>query len=229
VKISVLGTGMVGRALAGRLAGVGHQVVVGTRDPATTLARIGTDAMGAPPYAGWQEEHPDVTLVSAAEAGAHAELLINATAGTASLTALDGAGVAHRDGLIVMDVANALEFPADGSAPALAVVGADSLGEQIQRRFPHLRVVKALNTMNCEVMADPTRVPGDHVVFVAGDDAEAKRTVGSLLRELGWVAGNVVDLGGLEAARGTEMFMPLWLSIMQAAGTADFNINIVRS
>src|SRR3954451_23276200 len=147
VKISVLGTGMVGRALAGRLAEVGHEVVVGTRDPDALLARSGPDA-----YARWQEQHPAVGLVPAADAGASAELLVNATAGTASVAALTGAGLADRPGLVVLDVANALVF-GDGRTPTLAVANTDSLGEQIQRAFPRARVVKALNTMNCGVMA----------------------------------------------------------------------------
>ena len=90
-------------------------------------------------------------------------------------------------------------------------------------------MVKALNTMNCEVMARPDRVPGDHVVFVAGDDAEAKRVVVGVLGDLGWKRSNVVDLGGITAARGTEMFMPLWLSLMGALGTTDFNLRLSRA
>src|SRR4051812_12749211 len=104
-----MGTGMVGRALAGRLAEVGHDVVIGTRDPAAMMARTGTDAMGTGPYSQWQDSHPAVRLVPAAEAGAGAELLVNATAGVASVDALRGAGVGDRPGLVVMDVANALE------------------------------------------------------------------------------------------------------------------------
>jgi 8-hydroxy-5-deazaflavin:NADPH oxidoreductase len=223
VKISVMGTGAVGRTLAGRLSEVGHDVVVGTRDPAALLARSGPDA-----YAGWQEEHPAVGLVPAAEAGATAELLVNATAGTASVAALTGAGLADRPGLVVLDVANALVFDG-GPAPTLAVANTDSLGEQIQRAFPRARVVKALNTVNCAVMARPDRVPGDHVGFVAGDDADAKRAVTDLLADMGWPRPSVLDLGGIAAARGTEMYMPLWLALMGALGTADFNISLTRA
>jgi predicted dinucleotide-binding enzyme len=77
-------------------------------------------------------------------------------------------------------------------------------------------------------MADPDRVPGDHVVFLAGDDADAKQVVAGVLADLGWKRSNVLDLGGIAAPRGTEMFMPLWLSLMAALGTADFNISISR-
>jgi predicted dinucleotide-binding enzyme len=227
VKISVLGTGVVGRALAGRLAGLSHEVVVGTRDPDATLARTEPDRQGTPPYSQWQEQNPAVRLVSLADAGAHAELLINATAGAGSVDALTAAGVADRDGLVVLDVANPLVFSAEG--PALSVANTDSLAETLQRAFPNAHVVKSLNTMNAAVMVDPARVPGDHVVFVAGDDASAKETVTRLLGEFGWGTGRVVDLGGLTAARGAEMFVLLWWSMTQAFGTYDLNISVNRA
>jgi predicted dinucleotide-binding enzyme len=225
MRIAVLGTGTVGRALAGRLAGLGHDVVIGTRDPAATLARTEPDAQGTPPYRRWQEQHPDVALVALPDAGAHAELVVNATAGTGSADALAAAGVGDRAGLVVMDVANPLVFTADG--PALSVANTDSLAESLQRAFPGVHVVKALNTMNAEVMVNPDRVPGEHVVFVAGGDAGAKATVSELL-EMGWTAGRIVDLGDLAAARGTEGFLLLWLRIAQAYGTFDLNIAVLR-
>jgi predicted dinucleotide-binding enzyme len=227
MRIAVLGTGMVGRALARGLAGAGHDVVIGTRDPVATLARTEPDRAGTPPYRQWQEQHPDVRLVPLPEAGAHAELLVNATAGTASTEALARAEAGERDGLVILDVANPLVFTADG--PALSVANTDSLAETLQRAFPRARVVKSLNTMTAEVMVDPGRVPGEHVVFVAGDDAEAKETVSGLLGELGWPEARVVDLGGLAAARGTEGFLLLWLSIARAYGTFDLNIAVQRA
>jgi 8-hydroxy-5-deazaflavin:NADPH oxidoreductase len=227
MKIGVLGTGVVGRTLAGRLAGLGHDVVVGTRDPDATLARTEPDRQGTPPYTQWQAQHPDVRLVSLAEAGAGSELLVNATSGEASVDALAAAGVKGRDGLVVLDVANPLAFTAEGLA--LSVANTDSLAETLQRRFPAARVVKSLNTMNCAVMVDPASVPGDHVVFVAGDDAAAKETVGSLLGEFGWGPGRVVDLGGLVAARGTEAYVLLWWAMTQTFRTPALNIGIYRA
>ena len=223
MKISVLGTGQVGRALAGGLAALGHEVAVGTRDPDATLARAEPDAQGTPPYARWQEEHPDVRLVTLAEAGADAELLVNATSGSASRDALAAAGAGERDGLVVLDVANPLVFGADGLS--LSVANTDSLAETLQRAFPAARVVKALNTVNSAVMVDPARVPGQHVMFVAGDDAAAKDTVTGLLGELGW-AGRVLDLGGLRAARGMEMYVVLWWYAARAVGTFDLNVTV---
>ena len=227
-KVAVLGTGMVGRALAGRLAELGHDVVVGTRDVEQTLARGEPDAMGNPPYKEWQESNPGVRLVPFAEAGAHGELVVNATAGGGSLDALAGAGAANLAGKVIIDVANPLDF-SQGRPPVLSVVNTDSLAEQIQRAFPDARVVKTLNTMNAYVMVDPSRVPGRHHVFVAGDDEAAKETVKRLLSELGWPEEAIVDLGGIRAARGTEMYLPLWLSLWGALGTGDFNIAVVRA
>jgi 8-hydroxy-5-deazaflavin:NADPH oxidoreductase len=228
VKIAVLGTGMVGQTLAGRLAALGHQVTVGTRDPEATLARAASpEGAGTPAYSSWQAEHPAVRLATFGAAAEQAELIINATAGGASLQALASAGPANLDGKVILDVANSLDF-SRGFPPSLSVVNTDSLAEQIQRAHPTARVVKSLNTMNCRVMVDPARVPGEHVVFVSGDDSDAKATVAGVLGELGWAPGAIWDLGGLSTARGAEMLMPVWLSIMQKLGSGDFNFAIAR-
>jgi predicted dinucleotide-binding enzyme len=112
--------------------------------------------------------------------------------------------------------------------PSLTVCNTDSLGEQIQRAFPAARVVKALNTVNAQVMVDPAGVGGgDHDLFVCGDDAEAKRQVTDWLGEwFGW--RNVVDLGDISTARGTEMLLPLWVRLWAALGTPRFNLKVVR-
>lgn len=224
MRIAVLGTGVVGRTLAGALAALGHDVVVGTRDPAATLARTEPDGGGTPPYAQWQEQNPAVRLVPLADAGAHAELLVNATSGAASKDALASAGVGERAGLVVLDVANPLVFGADGLA--LSVANTDSLAETLQRAFPGARVVKALNTVTASVMVDPASVPGEHDILMAGDDAEAKQLVTGVLGELGWAPDRVLDLGGLTAARGMEMFVVLWWSMTQALGTYQLNIAV---
>jgi predicted dinucleotide-binding enzyme len=107
-------------------------------------------------------------------------------------------------------------------------VGDDSLGEQIQRTFPETRVVKALNTVNCDVMVDPGRVPGEHDIFVCGDDEGAKVQVRELLASFGWPPGSIVDLGGIQAARGTEGHLLLWLRLWTVVGSGDFNVKVVR-
>ncbi|MEP6528251.1 MAG: NAD(P)-binding domain-containing protein [Nocardioidaceae bacterium] len=227
MKIAVLGTGMVGRTLSSRLAGLGHDVVIGTRDVDRTLSVAEPDRMGNVPFAQWQADHPEVRLLTFADAGAHGEVVVNATAGGVSLAALEAAGADNLAGKVLIDVANTLDF-SQGRPPTLSVVNTDSLGEQIQHAFPDARVVKTLNTMNASVMVDPSRVPGDHDVFVAGEDADAKETVKALLREFGWKGDNIVDLGGIRSARGTEMYLPLWLSLWGVLGTPDYNIKVVR-
>jgi len=225
MKIAVLGTGNVGRTLAGRLAEVGHDVVVGTRDPVATLARTEPDGMGTPPFAQWQAGHPAVRLVPFADAGAHGEVVVNATAGGGSLAALEAVGAASLDGKVLLDVGVPLDF-SHGFPPSLLVKDTDSLAEQIQRAAPEARVVKSLNTMNCAVMVDPSRVPGPHDVFLAGDDPAAKEVVKGLLRELGWADEVIRDVGDLSAARGLEMFVALWVRLYASLGTADFNIHV---
>src|SRR5437867_1357761 len=219
MKIAVLGTGMVGQVLAGRLTDGGHDVTVGTRDPQATLARSDPGPWGTPAFRVWQADHPAVKLATFADAAADAELVVNATAGGASLIALESAGADNLAGKVILDVANALDF-SHGMPPSLSVVNTDSLAEQIQRAHPAAKVVKSLNTMNCSLMVEPSRLPTQHTVFVAGDDADAKATVKALLTEFGWTEDRIVDLGGLVSARGTEMFVTLWLSLMQTLGAA---------
>jgi predicted dinucleotide-binding enzyme len=216
VRIGVLGTGMVGRAIATKLVELGHEVRMGSRDAANVNA-VEWAASAA-------ERASHGTFEDAADFG---ELVFNCTAGTASLEALGQAGKDALDGKVIVDVANALDF-SHGRPPTLSVSNTDSLGEQIQRSYPDARVVKALNTMNCEVMVNPGLVSGGHNVFVCGDDAEAKADVTSLLESFGWSPERIVDLGGIGASRGTEMYIPLWLLLMGALGTPHFNIEVVR-
>jgi len=126
---------------------------------------------------------------------------------------------------VLLDVANPLDFSA-GFPPTLSVKDTDSLAEQIQRAHPEARVVKSLNTVNGAVMVDPARLAEPTTVFVAGDDAEARAVVRDLLVELGW--SDVVEFPALDAARGLEMWLPLWVRLMGTLGTADFNLKLVR-
>jgi predicted dinucleotide-binding enzyme len=216
MRIGVLGTGAVGRAIATRLDQLGHAVTMGSRSAESEplcewIAEAGESAGGG----------------SFAEAAAEAELLFNCTAGIASLAALEAAGADNLAGKTLVDVAVPLDFSA-GFPPTLAICNDDSLGEQIQAAFPETRVVKALNTVNSAVMVDPGRIRGDHSIFVCGDDGAAKAQVSALLQAIGWPAESIVDLGGIEAARGTEMYLPLWLRLYGHFGDADFNVSLAR-
>jgi 8-hydroxy-5-deazaflavin:NADPH oxidoreductase len=159
MKIAVIGTGMVGRTFASRLIGLGHDVVIGTRGVTDTLSRTDQSRPGMPPYSEWQREHPDVGLASFADAGAHGEVIINATAGVATLNALEAVGADNLAGKVLVDIALPLDG-APGQTRSLVVANTDSLGEQIQRAYPDARVVKTLNTVFVEVMVDPARYPG---------------------------------------------------------------------
>jgi predicted dinucleotide-binding enzyme len=224
MKIAVLGTGSAGRTLAARFAELGHDITVGTRDVATTLA-VG-DSDGNESYGTWAGQHQDVRLATFAGAVADAEIVVNATNGSASRTVLDAAGEDSLGDKVLLDVANPLDFSA-GFPPTLLVKDTDSLGEQLQRAFPRLRVVKALNTVTASVMAYPQDLAGgDHTIFVCGNDAVAKNTVNALLAELGHT--DVIDLGDISGARGTEMYLPLWVRLMSRLGTAQFSIKLVR-
>lgn len=202
MRVAVLGTGTVGRTIAGKLSELGHDVRVGSRS-------AGDDK------------------VAYADAAAHGEVVFNCTSGGASVDALTAAGEENLDGKLLIDVANPLDF--SGGGPALFTDTTDSLGERIQRAFPGARVVKSLNTVTAAVMVEPSRVSGDHVVFVCGDDDAAKGEARALLGEFGWPAERVVDLGDITAARGTEGYLMLWLRLMNATGGPIFNISLQSS
>jgi predicted dinucleotide-binding enzyme len=227
MKIAILGTGPVGQTLAAKLDSIGHAVTIGTRDVAGTLARTANDAFGNPPYPVWAAAHPKVRLETMASAAADAEVVINALSGAGSLEGLALAGEANLAGKILIDISNPLDF-SKGFPPSLFVSNTDSLGEQIQRRFPAARVVKALNTVNAYLMVDPRQLAdGDHSIFVSGDEPDARRQVAGWLTEwFGW--RDVIELGDITTARGTESFLPLWLRTWGALKTPMFSIRVVR-
>ncbi|MFI1520049.1 NADPH-dependent F420 reductase [Kitasatospora cineracea] len=214
MRIGIIGTGTVGRTLGGRLVALGHEVTLGSRTKGNAAAEDWAARTG--PLA-----HPGTF----AEAAAFGDLVINATGGTVALAAVELAGPENLAGKTLLDVSNPLVFAPDGQV-TLDPVNDDSIGERLQRALPDTKVVKALNTVNCEVMVDPGRVPGEHQLFVAGEDAGAKAQVTALLGEFGWPAEAVLDLGGIDAARGLEMLMPFWLRLMRHYGHADFNYAI---
>lgn len=224
MSFGVLGTGVVGRTIAGKLAALGHDVMIGTRDVEALLARTEPDAMGNEPFAGWSEKNPQVKVGTFADATAQADVVINATNGAGSLEALAAAGESNLEGKVMIDISNPLDF-SGGMPPFLFVSNTDSLAEQIQRAFPDTKVVKSLNTVNAFVMVDPSLVGGDHTMFVSGNDEQAKEQVTELLRSFGWK--DVIDLGDITTARGTEMYLALWVRLLGALGTGTFNIKVV--
>jgi predicted dinucleotide-binding enzyme len=215
MRFAVLGTGTVGQTLAGKLSSLGHEVTMGAR-------RAGNEKAVA-----WAAEAGEGAAEgSFADAAEASEAIVNATAGSASLEALGQAGADRLAGKLLVDVANPLDF-SHGMPPSLTVCNTDSLAERIQREFPAARVVKALNTVTASVMVDPGSVPGSHTLFMAGDEDPAKAEVGDLLESFGWPRADLMDLGGIDAARAMEMYLPLWLRLYGATGTPQLNVKVV--
>lgn len=214
MRFGVLGTGRVGQALASKLVAVGHQVTMGSRDAAHEGA------------AAWVAQTGAGAAGTFADAAAFAEVVINATSGLHSLEALAAAGSANLAGKVLIDVANPLDF-SKGFPPSITHRGDDSLGEQIQRAFPDALVVKTLNTVNCQVMVEPSLAPGG-IVFMGGNHPSAKRQTRDMLLGFGWPDNDIVDCGDITSARGFEAYVVLWTRVMQVLKTPEFNIRIVR-
>ncbi len=228
MRIGILGTGMVGRAFAVRLHDLGFEVVIGTRNVSETLARTEPDTKGTRPYVEWAEVNSHFRLVPISEAVEFGALLVNATAGAHTLNMLRMVDEHTLAGKTLLDLALPLSYE-PGQLPHLAYANYDSLGERLQRAFPAMRVVKTLNTMSMAVMLNPARLPGKHNVFLSGDDRDAKAAVTVLLRALGWPDEDMIDLGGISTARGTEMYANLLFMVAKTSGTYDFNIGIVKA
>jgi 8-hydroxy-5-deazaflavin:NADPH oxidoreductase len=215
MKIGVLGTGTVGETIATRLAQLGHDVVMGSRTKNNERA------------VDWARGPGSRTTGTFADAAKHGDLVFNCTKGEYSLEALRAAGEKALAGKVLVDVSNPLDF-SRGMPPSLLISNTDSLGETIQRAFPRTKVVKALNTVNALLMVEPSRLPGDHDLFVCGNDEQAKQQVATLLSEgFGWKRSNIRDLGDISGARAAEQFLPLWVRLFGTLGSPTFNIRVV--
>jgi 8-hydroxy-5-deazaflavin:NADPH oxidoreductase len=201
--IGVLGTGIVGRTFAARLAGPDVDVLVGARS---------ADSASPAPIADL-----GVRTGSFADAAEDADLLVNATNGVNSLAVLESIGAESLAGKTVLDLSNELVPTGDGYPVPTASIE-NSVGRRLQEAFPETYVVKSLNTMNCTVMVDPSIVPGDHVVFLSGNDDGAKDRVRDFLAMFGWRPEQMVDLGGIDSAAGPEMMMKVWMLVSQTRG-----------
>jgi 8-hydroxy-5-deazaflavin:NADPH oxidoreductase len=206
MKMGVLGTGMVGQAIASKLVALGHEVMMGSRTADNPNATMWAQTAGSSGRAG-----------TFADAAAFGEIVFNCTQGTGSLAALTAAGAKNLEGKILIDVANVLS-PADPRP--------DSLGQRIQNAFPLAKVVKTLNTISCDVMVHPQSLRESHTVFLSGNDADAKSVVRDLLESFGW--RDVLDLGDVSTARATEGYLPLWLAMWKTLGTVALNVKVVR-
>jgi 8-hydroxy-5-deazaflavin:NADPH oxidoreductase len=229
MKIAVIGTGTVGQTFASKLVSLGHEVMLGTRNPEAKLASTEKDMYGNPPFREWHAANKDVKLGTFAEAAAFGEMILNVTQGGNSINALKEAGSKNLEGKILVDIANPLDY-SKGMPPVLIaeLSNTNSLGEEIQRTFPGTKVVKTLNTMWAGLMVNPNMIGGgDHTAFICGNDAEAKNKVKSFLNEFGWKNENILDLGDITSARGTEAVLPVWIRIWSATQNGAFNIKVV--
>ncbi|MBS1656779.1 MAG: NAD(P)-binding domain-containing protein [Bacteroidetes bacterium] len=215
MKIAVLGTGMVGDAIASKLIQLGHEVMMGSRTANNEKA-----------WAWVSQSGPNASQGTFNDAAKFGDIVFNCTNGMGTMEALRQATAEHLNGKILIDISNPLDF-SKGMPPSLFVCNTDSLAEQIQREFPETKVVKTLNTINCNVMVNPSLVPGEHDVFVSGNDADAKTKVKEIMKSFGWQ--NIVDLGDITTARAAEMWVFIWVRLWGFVGHPNFNLHIAKA
>jgi|ERR1035437_7932532 predicted dinucleotide-binding enzyme len=216
-KIAILGTGNVGDTIGSKLIELGYSVAMGSRTINNEKAlEFGTKHKGK------------ASAGTFADAAAYGEIIFNCTKGIGSIEALRMAGENNLRDKIIVDISNPLDF-SKGMPPSLTISNTNSLGEEIQKTFPSTKVVKALNTMWCGLMVNPSLLNnGDHNTFLSGNDSQAKEKVKNILISFGWDEHNILDLGDITTARGTEMYLALWLRVLGALNTGTFNLKIIR-
>jgi len=216
MKVGIIGTGVVGNAIGTKLGQLGHEVKMGSRTANNEKAATWVKTAGGKASQG-----------TFAEAAAFGEIVFNCTKGEIAIDALKMAGADNMAGKVLVDVSNPLDF-SKGMPPFLtpSLCNTNSLGEEIQKTFPKAMVVKALNTMSCNLMVNPKMVAGDHDVIICGNDITAKVKVADMLQTFGWK--EVLDLGDITASRGTEMLLPIWVRLMMKYQNPNFNFKIVK-
>jgi predicted dinucleotide-binding enzyme len=230
MKIAIIGTGTVGQTIASKLIELGYDVMLGTRNVKEKLSAKEKDSYGNPPFSEWNKLNARAKLGTFEEAAAYGEMIINATHGGSSISALKLAGAKNLSGKILIDISNPLDF-SKGMPPSLlpGLHNTNSLGEEIQKTFPDTKVVKTLNTMWCGLMVNPDMIgKGDHINYISGNDTDARAEVKKLLKKFGWKDESLLDLGDITAARSTESLLPIWLRVMGVIKTGAFNFRLVR-
>jgi predicted dinucleotide-binding enzyme len=213
MKIGILGSGMVGQALAAKLASLGQDVMIGTRSPQK--------------LSGWLAENPRVKTGPVSECAAYGEIVFNAVKGDVTLAVLQSVGTTNLSGKILIDISNPLDF-SKGMPPTLFVGNTDSLGEQIQRAHPEAKVIKAFNTLTASLMVNPRSLAdGEHTLFICGNDDAAKAQVSAWFVEwFGW--RDILDLGDITSARATEALLLIWTRMYMKFGSGNIQFKIVR-
>jgi hypothetical protein len=206
MRVGVLGTGDVGRALGRAFVALGHNVKMGSRSATNEKAVAWAKELGAMASVG-----------TFADAASHGEIVVLATLGVANESALRSAGPEKFRGTVVIDTTNPLDF-SGGMPPKLAVAGNDSAGERVQRLLPDAYVVKAFNTVGSAHMFRPSFPGGPPDMFICGNNDDAKTTVAGILSDCGW---GVVDIGGIESSRYLEAMCLVW--VLHGARTNTWN------
>jgi predicted dinucleotide-binding enzyme len=226
MKIGIIGSGVVAQTLGAKLIELGHDVVLGTRDPAKLDEKKNMAGTLREWLAKVNKANKKGKVATFQEAAAHGDLLFSATHGQASIEALKLAAADKVGTKVLIDTGNELDF-SKGMPPGALASQSNCLGERIQAAFPNLKVVKSLNTIGAAVMVAPQALAGgEHTVFVSGNDVPAKAAAAELLKSFGWK--DVLDLGDISSARGPEMYMAMWLRLWGATGTGMINVKVVR-
>lgn len=190
MRIAIIGTGNVGGAIARGLRGKGHDLILGARDPGGAQALA--TATGA-------------RVALPADAAQQADIVVLALPWGAAEDAVKGLG--DMAGQTVVDCMNPIGRTAAGMG--LTVGHTTSGGEVVQGWLPRAQVVKTLNQVGAEIMADTARLPHRPVMFMAGNDTDAKGKVGLMLTDLGFQA---LDAGDITRARLLEPFGMVWIN-----------------
>jgi predicted dinucleotide-binding enzyme len=194
MKIGILGSGDVAKALAGGFLRHGYETRVGTRDRGK--------------LAQWQAQNPRAAVGSFAEAAAFADVVVLAVKGAAAADALRAAGAENLTGKPIMDATNPIaDAPPSNGVLKFFTRLDESLMERLQREFPDARFVKAFNSVGNARMVDPQFAGGKPTMFICGNDEAAKQTVSGIVEQFGW---EVADMGKVEAARAIEPLCMLW-------------------
>ncbi len=219
MRVGILGTGVVGEALASAFIAKGHHVKMGSRTAGNEKATAWAKKAGK-----------DASEGSFDDAALYGDIIFLCLNGEFALDAVGSVGDTSLNGKIVVDVTNPLDFT-QGMPPAILEDFRNvSLGEKIQEALPNAYVVKTLNTVNFNVMVDPKKVnSGKHSLFICGNHLDAKNKVKHFLADtFSWDGESFIDLGEIKAARCTEAFVPLWVMLWQSLGTPFFSMKVVQ-
>ena len=213
---------MVAQIIGKKLLELGHEVMISSRD-------INKDKGSFPSAKNWASDRITEGFKAHAnsfeDAAKFGEIVINCTSGSHSIEALTLANEKNLENKILIDLANPLDF-SKGMPPSLTISNTTSLGEEIQKAFPKVKVVKVLNTINAEVMVNPGIIQGEHDLLISGNDREAKEKVIKEILKDGFGWKTIIDLGDITASRGMEMYLPLWVRLMTTLKTPHFNIHV---